>query len=145
MVDRLCCGGGNQSVPPAASSGQPIHINGQWMAPVAAPQLQAATGGSPASPGNASLNAADLALTAQVKDLCYYHQGHFNSLTCDGYLSGTCKKRHELAPSERAYALMPVPQEVQNKLKKYREECNKWGIATSDPIQAANAKGKKGG
>lgn len=142
---EYAAGGGNQSVPPAASPGQPIWHNGQWMVPAAAPQQQAATGGSPATPANASLSVADLALKAQVKDLCYHHQGHFNSLTCEGYPAGTCKKRHELAPSKRADAFIPVPQEVQQQLKKHLEECNRWGVASSDPIQAANTKGKNGG
>ena len=142
--DYNVAGGGNQPAPPAAA-GQPMMVNGQWMVPAAAPQAQAATGGNPGSPANASLSEADKILKAQVKDLCYYHQGHMHSMTCDGYLAGACKKRYELVPSKRAFALMPVPNEVQQKWKKYRDACNQWGTVSSDPIQAANAKGKKGG
>ena len=59
-------------------------------------------------------------------------------------MHGTCKKRHELAPTKKAYGSIPVPNEIEKEWETYRDSCKAWGIEPSDPIAAANAKGKKG-
>ena len=61
-------------------------------------------------------------------------------MTCDGFLAGTCKKVHELVPSKKAFSLMPVPNELQQRWKAYGDACAAWG--TSNPMQA---KGKANG
>ena len=111
------------------------------MLPANGGQQHANTNGGAAAKG--TLSAADLALKESVKDLCYYHQTHEHGMICQGYIAGTCKKRHELCPSKKAFKLLNPPHELQKVWKEYRLKCEEWNTEVSNPIIAANkAKGK---
>ena len=106
------------------------------MLPAAGGQQQANTnGGGTVKP---TLSAADLALTESVTDLCYYHQTHEHGMVCQGFIAGTCKKRHELCPNKKAFKLMNPPNELQQTWKQYRLNCEEWNTEVSNPIIAAN-------
>ena len=81
-------------------------------------------------------------LKSQVKDLCFDHQTHFNCRVCHAFITGNCKRRHDLAANHKAYSLIPVPQSVQQEWKKYNDECKAWGAKATSPIIAANEKGR---